>query len=134
MRQLQPGLPPVPLDRARLEHVLLNLITNAVQAMAGGGTLTVRTAFHEASATPPGEPPQITVDIEDTGPGIPAEHLSKVFEPFYTTKSPGQGTGLGLAIVRKIVQIHGGTITLGNRPEGGARATLTFDLKPKEQP
>lgn len=134
VREFQTGLPPVPLDRPRMEHVFVNLITNAVQAMAGGGTLTVRTAFHEASATPPGKPPQITVDIEDTGPGIPGEHLAKVFEPFYTTKAPGQGTGLGLAIVRKIVQIHDGTVTLGNRPEGGARATLTFNLKPKEQP
>jgi signal transduction histidine kinase len=134
VRQLQPGLPSVPVDRARMEHLFVNLITNAAQAMPGGGTITVRTALTEASATPPGDPPQITVDIEDTGPGIPVEHLSKVFEPFYTTKAPGQGTGLGLAIVRKIAQIHGGTVTLGNRPEGGARATLTLNLKPKEQP
>ena len=134
VRQLQPDLPFAPLDRTRMEHVFLNLITNAAQAMADGGTLTIRTAFHEAAATAPGEPPQIKVNIEDTGPGIPAEQVSKVFEPFFTTKPPGQGTGLGLAIVRKILQIHGGTVTLGNRPVGGACATLTFNLKPKEQP
>jgi signal transduction histidine kinase len=134
VRQFQPGLPPLPLDRSRMEHVFLNLITNAAQAMAGGGTLTIRTAFHEANDSRPGEMPQVTAEIEDTGPGIPAEHLTKVFDPFYTTKAPGQGTGLGLAIVHKIVQIHGGAVTLGNRPEGGARATLTFHLKPKAQP
>jgi signal transduction histidine kinase len=133
VRQLQADLPPVPLDRTRMEHVLVNLMTNAAQAMPEGGTLTLRTASHGELA-PAGEPQQITVDIEDTGPGIPAEHLSNVFEPFFTTKPPGQGTGLGLAIVHKLVQIHRGTVTLGNRPEGGARATLTFTPEAKEQP
>jgi signal transduction histidine kinase len=124
--QLQSDLPTLPLDRNRMEHVLINLFTNAAQAMSKGGTLTVRTSLDAAS--------HVILEIEDTGPGIPAEHLSKVFEPFFTTKPPGQGTGLGLAIVHKMVQIHGATINLTNRPEGGTRATLTFNLTPKEQP
>ena len=122
---LQTELPTLSLDRSRMEHVLINLFTNAAQAMPGGGTLTVRSSLQQASGTASGS--AVILDIEDTGPGIPAQHLSKVFEPFYTTKPPGQGTGLGLSIVHKILQIHGASITLGNRPEGGARATLAFN-------
>jgi signal transduction histidine kinase len=56
-----------------------------------------------------------------------SENAGKLFEPFFTTKAPGQGTGLGLAIVRRIMEIHGGSIRLNNRQEGGARATLQFN-------
>jgi len=129
---LQPELPTLALDRTRMEHVLINLFTNAAQAMPDGGTLTVRSRLQKASGTSTGT--EAILDVEDTGSGIPAQHLSKIFEPFYTTKPPGQGTGLGLSIVQKILQIHGASITLGNRPEGGARATLTFKLQPIPQP
>ncbi len=131
-RLLDPALPQLPLDRTRIEHVLVNLFTNAVQAMPEGGTLTVRSAFQQAAGTD--DSPAVILEVEDSGPGIPHEHLPKVFEPFYTTKPPGQGTGLGLAIVHRILQIHGGSIALGNRPDGGARATLTFNLHPHPPP
>jgi len=127
-RQLQPDLPRLPLDRTRVEHVLVNLFTNAAQAMPSGGTLTVRSELQQAADASVG--PAVILQIDDTGPGIPHEHLPKVFEPFYTTKPPGQGTGLGLAIVHRILQIHGASITLRNRPGGGARATLTFNPQP----
>ncbi len=134
VRQLQPDLPLVRLDRNRIEQALVNLFVNAAQAMFDRGILTVRTAARRAKG-PDGDPPDIvTVEVEDTGPGIPPQHLAKVFDPFFTTKPPGQGTGLGLAIVQKIMQIHGGSITLGNRLEGGARATLTFKLEPETPP
>ncbi|HEX5855717.1 MAG TPA: ATP-binding protein [Thermoanaerobaculia bacterium] len=126
VRQMQPGLLPLSLDRTRMEHVLVNLFTNAAQAMPNGGTLTVRTASTGGSGAD--APRQVVLDVEDTGPGLPEEHQSKVFEPFFTTKPPGQGTGLGLAIVHRIVQIHGGSVSLANRPEGGARATLRFHV------
>ncbi len=131
-RQLQSQLPPVPLDRNRIEHVLVNLFVNAAHAMPDGGTLTVRTSAHPAPTDLGGETGFATVEIEDTGHGIPPQHLTKVFEPFFTTKPPGQGSGLGLAIVQKIMRIHGGSITLANQAGGGAKATLTFNLQPKE--
>jgi signal transduction histidine kinase len=125
--QLQPGLPLLALDRTRIEQVFVNLFLNAVQAMPEGGTLTVRTRVCVSPANN-GEPACVTVDVDDTGQGIPHEHLAKLFEPFFTTKPPGQGSGLGLAIVRKIVEIHGGSISLCNRAESGARATVKFNL------
>ena len=125
-RQLQPGLPPLPLDRVRMEHVIVNLLTNAAQAMPGGGTVTVRTSMHAGGDRPPDQAPQIRLDIEDTGEGIPPEHLGRVFDPFFTTKPPGEGTGLGLSIAHRIVQIHGGGVVLANLSSGGACATVTF--------
>lgn len=132
VRELRNDLPPVPLDRNRVEHVLVNLLINAAQAMPDGGTLTVRTSLLPALTEADGEAGFAQVEIEDTGCGISPQQLSKVFEPFFTTKPPGQGTGLGLSIVQKIMQIHGGSISLANRTEGGARATLTFKLSAKE--
>lgn len=114
IRQLQPDLQPLSLDKNRMQHALLNLFTNAMHAMPGGGTLTVRTYTDTGSPSEDGSSVQVIVEVEDTGPGIPQEHLARVFEPFYTTKPPGQGTGLGLSIVQKIVRIHGGTISIGN--------------------
>ncbi|MCX6866976.1 MAG: ATP-binding protein [Verrucomicrobia bacterium] len=131
VRELQANLPVLPLDRTRLEHVFVNLFTNAAQAMPIGGTLTVRSSLQEVSGVSSDPGPRVMLEIEDTGPGIRPEHLPKIFEAFYTTKPPGQGTGLGLAIVRRILHIHGANIVLGNHSEGGARATLTFNLTPK---
>ena len=131
VRELQPGLPLVLLDRTRIEHALMNLFLNAVQAMPTGGRLTVRTSTSAATDV---HPAQLIVEVEDTGVGIKAEDLGKLFEPFFTTKAPGQGTGLGLPIVRQIMGIHGGSIDLVNRPEGGVRATLKFNTELKGKP
>jgi signal transduction histidine kinase len=131
VRELQENLPPVPLDRNRIEHVLVNLVDNAIQAMPEGGTLTVRTRVDTGAGAGSAQPGTVSVMVEDTGRGIPEEVLNKVFEPFFTTKPQGQGTGLGLSIVRKIMQIHGGSVALANRPEGGAVALLDFNLQPK---
>ena len=130
VRHLAADLPLLALDRTRLEHVLINLYTNAAQAMPDGGTLTVWTrrdpAISPRAAT-------VVVDVDDTGPGIAPEHLAKVCEPFFTTKPPGQGTGLGLAIVHRIIQIHGGSLAITNRP-GGVRVSLRFQLAAKDPP
>ena len=102
--------------------------------MPPGGTLTVRTfssfPFQGDNVTPPG----VVIEVDDTGHGVMPENMDKLFEPFFTTKPPGQGTGLGLAIVRRIMEIHGASIRLSNRTEGGARATLQFNknTEPKE--
>ena len=68
----------------------------------------------------------VEIHVDDSGTGIPPEAQDKLFSPFFTTKETGKGTGLGLSISRKIAELNGGTLTLNNRPEGGARATLIF--------
>ena len=135
-RELEPGLPGVPLDRKKIEQVFVNALMNAIHAMPGGGTLTVRTysALGAAAAAPAAPGPvldgvAVTAEIDDTGTGIREEHLAKVFDPFFTTQPPGKGTGLGLSVVHQIVQMHGGTVDLSNRPEGGARFRLQLFKK-----
>jgi signal transduction histidine kinase len=117
------------VDKNKIEQVLVNVFMNAIQVMPQGGTLAVQT-----SVTPSddGGSGALTVEIDDTGPGIPDAHLTKIFEPFFTTKPSSQGTGLGLCVARQIVHLHGGTIALGNRAEGGARVTLVLNLNPRK--
>jgi signal transduction histidine kinase len=94
-------LPSAPLDPGQLKQALVNLIKNAIHAMTKGGTLTL-----QSDAGSDG----IIVTVADTGGGIPQEQISRIFEPFYTTKK--KGTGLGLMIVQRIVRDHGGRIDL----------------------
>ena len=104
----------VPADAEQVRMALKNIITNAVQAMAGEGTLTL--------AARPAEDGHIEVRISDTGPGIPAEQLDKIFEPLFTTRA--QGIGFGLSITKMIIENHGGTIRAESGPEGGARFVI----------
>ncbi len=105
------SLPAVKCDEEKLRQVLINLLTNARQAMSTGGTLTVRAGRCYLR----GED-AVAVEIEDTGGGISAEILHNIFNPFFTTKE--KGTGLGLAISRRIIEQHGGEIEVRNREEG----------------
>ena len=120
-RDMEPGLPPVWADGNQLQQVLVNLVTNAKQAMAevpeGQRRLMVVT---RALGTD-----RVRISLEDTGPGIPAEVLPKIFDPFVTTKGSA-GTGLGLSISYGIIREHGGHITADSRPGHGA--TFTIDL------
>jgi len=104
-QRLAEGLPAVIGDARQLQQVCLNLITNAVQAMAsaGGGTLTVATGVRNG---------EVTLEVGDTGTGIPPEARARIFEPFFTTKKEGQGTGLGLSVSYGIVAAHKGKIEI----------------------
>jgi two-component system NtrC family sensor kinase len=124
VRQLGEPLPALPVDKNKIEQVLVNVFMNAIQAMPQGGTLTVRMSAAGAGES---RSPALTVEIDDTGPGVPDAYLTRVFDPFFTTKSAGEGTGLGLCVARQIIQLHGGTIDLCNRPEGGARVTIVLN-------
>jgi len=107
--ELARELPLVQGNRSQLELLVLNLIINAGEAMAGQGQLKLRT-FYEKS----GE--KIVLEVEDSGPGIPKEIMDKIFEPFFTTKTGGKGTGLGLAICHGIVKRHKGVIEVESEP------------------
>jgi signal transduction histidine kinase len=131
-RDLQPDLPMALVDEAKMEQVLINLFMNAIQAMPNGGNLILRTRLTacDLDAAPdvlnkfqPGER-LVTIEVEDTGVGIPEEKAQRVFEPFFTTKPNGIGTGLGLPVSKQIVDMHGGLIKLCAGPRGGARATV----------
>ena len=138
VEEMTSDLPPVRLDAMKIEQVLVNIFTNAAQAMDGGGRLIIRTGTREVmgigsnvSGSDRFRPGArlVTIEVLDTGHGIPEEMLGKVFEPFFTTKPTGQGTGLGLTVTKTIVDMHGGTIEVANRPEGGARVLLTFNAE-----
>jgi signal transduction histidine kinase len=109
---IAPGLPDVLADAELLRQAFLNLCVNAVQAMGdrGGGRLTVRARRAEDGA--------VVAEVEDTGPGVPADAAAHVFEPFFTTKA--NGTGLGLAIVLQAAEAHGGTVEVERAAAGGA--------------
>jgi PAS domain S-box-containing protein len=121
-------LPRIKGDPLLLQQAFLNIVLNAEQAIgAGGGRIETRTALREDGSHGRGT---VQVEIRDTGPGIRPEVLSRVFEPFYTTKEVGKGTGLGLAITYGIIQEHGGQIVVSNHPEGGAVFTVQLPLEP----
>lgn len=116
-------LPPVHADPDLMSQVFLNLFINALHAMPNGGTLRVEGQRSND---------QITLNVVDTGEGIPREHLLKIFDPFFTTKEVGKGTGLGLTVVHGIVQEHGGTIAVSSQPGHGTVFTLTLPLSPPQ--
>jgi PAS domain S-box-containing protein len=99
-------------NRNKLVQVFLNLFTNAFQSMPDGGTLTIRAFQDEKSGNS-------VVEVEDTGIGIPANHLKRIFDPFFTTKDPGEGTGLGLAICYGIIQEMTGALTVKSKVNAG---------------
>jgi signal transduction histidine kinase len=110
----EPGLPPVHADPAQLDQVVLNLVLNARDAVAGRGTIGLR--LH---TVPDGAGRAVCLEVADDGCGIPPEHRDRIFEPFFTTKAVGQGTGLGLAMVHGIVHQSGGSIEVESEPDAG---------------
>ncbi len=120
--RLDRELPPVVADGRQLQQVVLNLVTNAVQAMAplGGGTLRVTTRALPGS---------VVLEITDTGPGIPDRVRAHVFEPFFTTKGEGEGTGLGLSVSYGIITAHGGSIGIADTSPRGTTMVVSLPLE-----
>jgi two-component system, NtrC family, sensor kinase len=140
----EPRLPRLALDRLKMQQVLMNLLTNSVQAMEQLPELRRRIEIHvgtepllslgtargvgDTTCWQPGDD-LVVVELSDGGTGIPAHLLGRVFDPFFTTTAPGRGTGLGLHIVQNIIALHGGTIDISNRPEGGTRVRIVLNPK-----
>ena len=121
-----------PMDVAQIQQVLSNLVINSIQAMPGGGYVTVE--VRESIAAPPGGPEGparawASFSVADEGEGISPEHMELLFDPFFTTKDTGQGTGLGLSIAHGIVGEHGGWIDVASQQGNGSRFTVYLPLE-----
>lgn len=122
-RDLAESLPPVHGVPGQLQQVLVNLLTNASHAVPqGAGVITVRTKLVESS---------VCLQVEDNGAGIPAAHLDKIFQPFFSTKAEGEGTGLGLSIVMRILEKHGARLEVRTREGAGATFSIVFPPAPE---
>ena len=118
---LAEDVPPVALDPAQLLQILQNLITNALQAMPTGGTLTVATARADGG---------VLVSVADTGVGISPENLPKIFQPLFSTKA--KGIGLGLAVAKSLAEANGAGISVVSAPQQGSRFVVRFALPEAE--
>jgi PAS domain S-box-containing protein len=121
-KDLAASLSPAQADVQQLNHLFMNIILNAAEAMDGRGELTVRT-----HALPNSQ--RIGIEISDTGPGIPQEILPQIFEPFFTTKEEGKGTGLGLSLAYGIVENHGGSIRAKSQTGRGTKFTIELPVE-----
>ena len=112
---LDTTIKPFPMDSRRMKQVLLNLIMNAGQAIGSKGNIKIRTGTEDTS---------VIIDVEDDGPGVAKDIQDKIFDPFFSTKEPGEGTGLGLSVSYGIIYEHDGEIRLQSTPGHGARFTI----------
>jgi two-component system, cell cycle sensor histidine kinase and response regulator CckA len=129
--RLDPGLPPVTVNSGQLEQVVINLLINARDALAGGGRVTVETSAVDLENGPRARAiPAVRLRVTDTGCGMDVATRSRVFEPYFTTKDAGKGTGLGLSTVFGIVTQHGGQIDVTS--EVGEGTTFTVYLPAAE--
>jgi signal transduction histidine kinase len=117
VRKEYAGLPAVECMAAQINQVFAKLLVNAAQAIAGRGTITLRTGF---------DPAEVWVEVEDSGKGIPTENLKRIFDPFFTTLPVGQGTGMGLSLAYSIARAHQGRIEVTSVVGQGSRFRLTL--------
>jgi signal transduction histidine kinase len=117
VKQFDPELPPIQFDRDKLKQAFMNIVLNAMEAMLEGGKVEVETSRREN---------RVRVDVVDSGTGIPSEDLEQLFEPFFTTKV--QGTGLGLANTKRILEQHGGEVTIQSAEGKGTRVSFWLVL------
>jgi hypothetical protein len=120
-RKFAPGIPWLVLDPDLMQQALLNIVLNAIKAMPEGGDFTVETLV---DAPAPEQPGKVRIVLADSGQGIPEENLGRIFTPFFTTRQ--QGTGLGLSITQRIVEQHGGDISVQSAPGAGAVFTISL--------
>ncbi|MBI5481140.1 MAG: HAMP domain-containing protein [Deltaproteobacteria bacterium] len=124
--EIPDGLPPVTASPGRLTQVLVNLLLNAADAVAGRGEVCIRACRDGES---------VLVEVADSGPGVPAADRERIFDPFFTTKAPGQGTGLGLSTSLGLCETFGATLTLRDTPPGsGATFVLRLRIGGEESP
>jgi signal transduction histidine kinase len=124
--EVPPDIPPVPGDAVALRQVLLNLLTNAIDATDPPGTILVKASHMAANGRARG---QLEIAVRDDGFGMSGEEVRRIFEPFYTTKAPGRGTGLGLAIVEHIVRAHSGQVLVESAPGKGTTMRVRLPLE-----
>jgi PAS domain S-box-containing protein len=133
LREYARDVPPIQADEDALYQAFVNVITNALEAMAGRGRLTLRLGWDDTGALRAGRrsgfDQRVTVEIGDTGPGIAPADADRVFNPFFTTKETG--TGLGLALTHKIVEEHGGTVDFRSTPGMGTVFRIVLPLVPE---
>jgi signal transduction histidine kinase len=124
---IPPDLPPVLVDPGHLQQVLINVLTNALEATPKGGRVEVTAAPRDDEGRS-----GVAIAIRDSGPGIPTETLPRIFDPFFTTKPPGEGTGLGLAICRDLMRRNGSEIQVASAPGEGTTFTIWLPEARKE--
>ena len=120
--EVTPGMGPILLDAQLIRQALINLVTNAIQAMPKGGTVRLRAGMDFDAGRPVAR-----VEVIDNGPGIPTALAEQIFLPFFTTKATG--TGLGLAVVKRIVDAHHGQVLVQSHPETGTTFTLRLPFQ-----
>ena len=121
--ELASDLPSLHCDHEKISQILLNLLTNARDAMPHGGEIKIRTRYDKKEK-------QVILEVNDSGHGITEEVRARIFDPFYTTKPVGKGTGLGLSIVQGIVQAHGGDIILESEVNQGTTISVLLPEHP----
>lgn len=119
------AIPPIKCFASQLSQVFVNLLSNAIQAIKGNGTIWIHVSLIQDKEN------WVQISIQDSGSGIAAEHLDKIFDPFFTTKGVGQGTGLGLSITYGIIQKHGGDIQVRSQIDVGTEFIIQLPIEPK---
>ncbi len=122
---LEQDIPAITLDANKMKQVFINLLINSSQAIGENGMIAIRSIYENENR-------KVTIIVEDSGPGIPADILDKIFDPFFTTKPPGQGTGLGLSVSYGIIQDHNGEITAESLPGKPTRFVISLPVRGEE--
>jgi two-component system NtrC family sensor kinase len=129
VKDMDNSLAPVYVNEGQMKQIFIALISNAFDAMDGGGTLTIRTRWHSTESER-----TVCAEFVDTGCGIPAANLQKIFDPFFTTKPLGRGTGLGLSVCYGIVSEHGGRIEVDSTEGIGSAFRVILPVPPASLP